>query len=239
LWRESLAAGMKWELLVLSMSARKEFLSRLIENLTPQLKGRTNIDVRVRICDPRFSLGENRDMLLRSSQADYISFFDDDDVPAEDFVPEIISLLAGQEQQFPVDYIGFNVQLYFDGVPDWRITKHSLQFGGWGENPEFYWRDISHINPMRRELALLEPFEGGHGEDHRWADRMRARGVLKTEHYIPRTMYHYFFRSNKNRAGACPKCGSVSTVRVELGSACNGCGNLFNAHPQQKSCLWD
>jgi len=49
-------------------------------------------------------------------------------------------------------------------------------------------------NPIRRELALLVPFEGGRGEDFSWAERLRATGRVKTEHFIPEVMYHYWFR---------------------------------------------
>jgi hypothetical protein len=170
-------------------------------------------------------------MLRRASKAEYICFIDDDDAVPEDYVSTILPLLDG------VDYVGFQVQCYIDGVPLSR-TYHSLKYYGWSEDDKAFYRDISHINPMRRELALLEPMEGGNGEDQRWADRMRKRGVLKTEHVINRVMYNYLFRTKKNQAGECPSCKSESTVIVEHGSWCNSCGILFNPVPKRKSCLW-
>lgn len=220
---------MKWDILILTMPTRVQFLDELLAYLKPQCIGYP-VSVVVRMCDPNYTLGENREMLRRSSQADYISFIDDDDDVAPDYVSTIFPLLDG------VDYIGFLLQCYIDGVALPKDTSHSLRYNCWSEDAFGFCRDISHLNPMRRELALLEPMEGGHGEDKRWSDRMR--GKVKTEHYIPRVLYHYYFNTKKNQGAPCPKCGSTSTVLVEIGTHCNGCSNLFSEHPIQKSCLW-
>lgn len=222
---------MKLDILVLTMPTRKEFLARLVCILQPQIDYK-NASVLYRICDPKYTLGENRDMLRRCSQGEYIVFIDDDDVVPSDYVSTILPLLDG------VDYIGYDVQCSIDGkmMP---VTHHSLQYAGWYEDENGFYRDISHINPMRRVLALLEPMEGGHGEDKRWADRMRARSVLKAEHYIPRVMYEYQFRSEKHYTETCPKCGSKSVVRLEFHNFCNRCSFTFGPiQESRKSCLW-
>jgi hypothetical protein len=219
----------KWEILCLTMNSREQFLARLMAVLFPQIV--TGVDIRIRTCDPLYTLGQNRDMLRRASGAEYQNFVDDDDLVPADYVSSILPLLDR-------DYVGFQVQGYADGIPDTKLAYHSLRYSEWSEDENGYYRDISHLNPMRRELAMLEPMEGGHGEDRRWADRMRARGALKTEHYIPRVMYSYYFRSHKNRAEPCPKCKSESTVRVETCSHCNHCSFEFNPTPAWKSCLW-
>lgn len=222
---------MKLDILVLTMPTRKEYLSRLIGILEPQLDHK-NASALYQVCYPQYTLGENRDMLRRCSRGEYIVFIDDDDLIPSDYVSTILPLLDG------VDYIGYDVQCSIDGKP-LPVTHHSLKYGGWYEDENGYYRDISHINPIRRDLALLEPIEGGHGEDKRWADRMRARGVLKTEHYIPRVMYQYLFRSEKHYTETCPQCGSKSVVKLEQKSFCNGCAFQFNPVPEaRKSCLW-
>jgi Glycosyl transferase family 2 len=224
---------LKFELLTLTMPTRKNYLSRLMQGFSVQRSGhRYDFAHRIRMCDPTYTLGENRDMLLRASQGEYVAWFDDDDWPNSHYLQEVMPLLDG------VDYVGFDVQCYIDDIPMDRVTHHSLKYGGWYEDGTGFYRDISHINPMRRELALLEPFEGGHGEDVRWAERMRKRSVLKTEHTIERVMYHYYFRTKKNQAEPCSNCQSESTVLVEHGSWCNACGVLFEVHPVRKSCLW-
>ncbi len=223
---------MKLDILILTMPTRVVFLNRLLACLNPQCEGRSDVGILIRVCDPSYTLGENRDMLRRSSKAEYSVYCDDDDLPSTDYISTILPLLNG------VDYIGYQVQCYVDGVALSR-TYHSLKYSGWSEDDKAFYRDISHINPMRRELALLETFEGGHGEDQRWADRMRKRGVLKTEHFIDRVMYSYFFRTRKNAGAACPKCTSSSTVIVENGTFCNSRGILFDeVSVPRKSCLW-
>lgn len=223
---------MKLQLLCLTMPTRMEFLKRLYKTLDRQLDHRDS-SVLIRMCDPAYTLGENRDMLRRASEGQYICFVDDDDLVPDDYVDTILPLLVRG-----VDYVGFDVQCYIDGKKLGKLTHHSLRYEGWYEDETGFYRDISHINPIRRDLALLEPMEGGHGEDVRWADRMRARNVLKTERYVGKVLYHYFFRTRKNMGKPCPKCGSTSTVLVGEGTACNGCGEEFDRHPEQKSCLW-
>jgi glycosyl transferase family 2 len=222
---------MKWDILILTMPSRKVYLKNLVKILDPQVNGR-DVSYLIRMCDPNYTLGENRDMLMRASDGHYVSFVDDDDGLPDDFVSTILPLLDG------VDYVGFNLQCYIDGKPLDKVTRHSLQYKGWYEDETGYYRDISHVNPMRRSLALLEPFEGGHGEDQRWADRMRARDVLRTEHYLDCVMYRYYFRTRKNMGRPCPKCGSDSTVLLETETWCNGCANQFDPVPRRRSCLW-
>jgi hypothetical protein len=221
----------KLELLVLTMPSRSAFLSDLLASLEPQCFGHS-AGVLVRMCDPAFTLGENRDMLLRSSGAEYVCFVDDDDKISPQYVAQIMPHLDG------VDYVGFDLQCYIDGTALPKVTHHALKYGNWYEDENGYYRDISHINPMRRELALLESFEGGNGEDERWAGRMRARQVLKTEHVIDKVLYRYYFRTRKNIGKPCPECRSTSTVLVETGTHCNGCGILFDPAALRKSCLW-
>ena len=137
---------------------------------------------------PEGDYGEKREKLRQQSEGEYITFFDDDDLPAPDYISSILPLLDG------VDQVGFQVQ-QFSGQRKERPTYHTLQRGGWFTEPDGYWRDISHINPMRRELALSDPMSGGYGEDRRWSDRMR--GKVKTEHFIDRVMYYYLWRMTK------------------------------------------
>jgi hypothetical protein len=68
---------------------------------------------------------------------------------------------------------------------------HSLQCDGWYNMPNIILRDLSEKNPIRRDLALLSGFEGTYAAERRWADRLRALGVVHNEVYIDREMYHY------------------------------------------------
>lgn len=214
------------------METRKQFLIRILDCLEPQLT--PEVKVTVRVCDPMLTLGENREVMRQASVGEYMAFVDDDDVVACDYVKTILPLLDG------VDIVGFECQLYVDGELDPHRDYHTIAAGSWYNTETAFYRDISHLQPIRRDLALAAPMEGGHGEDGRWADKMRALGIIKTEHYIAdKVMYYYLFRNGKNRGAICPNCGRDSTVMVEAGTHCNACGSLFSPRSAtQKSCLW-
>jgi hypothetical protein len=231
---------MKWSILILTQPSRGAFLKRLQDRLMPQVKKRTSVQVLQRMFDPALDLGSNRQALLEEAEGDYVNFIDDDDLVPSDFVPTILPLLDG------VDYIGFQLQCSIDGekLP---LTIHSLDYDGWSQDDKGYYRDISHINPIRRELALRAKMEGGFGEDQRWADRMRALGIVKTQHFIERIMYEYLYRSNKSETNPpssptrafltetpsenCPVCNATCVVLCGHGKGsgkrCTQCGYAF------------
>ena len=231
--------AVKWDILILTMPTRTEFLSRLKNELGGQIAARNYAnpdDVRlvIKMHDPGISLGANRQKMREESDARYISAFDDDDWPAPNFIDRICLLLDG------VDYVGFRVQAYEDDVPLPGPTYHSLLCGGWfdktyADGTKSWHRDISHINPIKRELALAVPMYGGFAEDSRWAGELRSLGIVKTEHYIEDVMYHYLSRPGKKdgvqpgpvTAGKCLFCESTSTVIFGGKIFCNACGNSF------------
>ena len=66
---------------------------------------------------------------------------------------------------------------------------HSLRYGRWVDMPEEFNRDITHFNPMRRDLAVQGTFLGSHeawAEDTYWAAQLR--GKVLTEHFIDDVM---------------------------------------------------
>lgn len=131
-------------------------------------------------------------VLLEASKAGWVCFVDDDDHVAPDYVEQIVNSLKRSRP----DYVGFPVHYTVDGVPQQKVS-HSLQYGGWSNHPDILLRDISHLNPIRRELALQARFDTfpDHGADGNWAAALRQLGVVKTEEYISAPMYHYDFRS--------------------------------------------
>jgi hypothetical protein len=188
----------KWSILVLTQPTRKFFLGRLLRVLEPQVKEHPEIELLVRESDPEMVLGENRERLRQASTGEYLNFVDDDDLVATDYVARIFPLLDG------VDYVGFRLQQFVDGkhLPP---TFHSLVHERWRFDDKGFYRDISHLNPMRRDLALSVAMTGGRGEDARWSDAVRAKRIVKTEHYVEETMYFYYFRSNKSDGGQARK----------------------------------
>lgn len=167
-----------------TVPARRERLTGgILQRLLPQVE-KYEGDIEVVICEDNFvhSLGEVRQSLVEQSEGTYINFVDDDDDVPDNYCDTVYPLLDG------VDYIGWRMQHYTNGVPS-KPTFHSLEYDGWWDDEDGYYRDVSHLNPIKRELALKVSFAGPYGEDARWAEEMN--GIPGTSHYIPEIMYHY------------------------------------------------
>lgn len=190
----AMAEAVKWSILILTMPSRADFLAHLLSRLRPQVEKHPDIEIIVLENTPDLTmLGENRNRLLKMAAGEYVSFVDDDDLVPKDYVNTIYPLLDGS------DYVGFRVDMTRDG----RLfvqSDHSIKHGTWGTDSStgMAIRDLSHVNPIRRTIATQVPFSGGVGEDGRWAEQLRSLRVVKTEHYIPRTMYFYNYRTRKD-----------------------------------------
>lgn len=236
---------MKWEILCLTQPARERFLHRLKSVLVPQLESHSDIRFVTRLFDKKMDLGSNRQAMIDDSTAEWVNFIDDDDLVAHDYVSSIRDLLDD-----PIDYVGFRLQLFIDGTKQ-KPTVHSLRYKEWNADQDGFYRDISHLNPIRREITSHARMSGGVGEDARWAEALRTSGLLKHEHFIDRVLYFYYFRTNKNdqdpvsasqRLAAtndpmaanffavghnrpvCPRCGSTACGIAGGLRRCNQCG---------------
>lgn len=176
-----------WDILICSIMHRTEMLDALLNEVGRQLV--PGAGVRVFRDNLETGYGEKCQRLLDSSTADYVSFLDDDDWIADDFIEAIMTAL--QEQP---DYVGFRVRYTQDGVPQVPVY-HTLKYGGWVNNHEALYRDIVHFNPIRRDLATQSKWAGGDGADRHWADGLRNLGCVKNEVYIDRELHHYRHRS--------------------------------------------
>jgi hypothetical protein len=191
---------MKWQILILTQPSRAAMLAQLTDLFFAQAADMRSVQWIIRQFDSKLTLGENRQKMREEATAEYISFVDDDDLVPRHFMRTILPLLDG------VDQIGFKVK-YFSDRREQHPCFHSLKYGNWtqtvhgrvvGESGAGFYRDISHLNPMRRTLALQKKMHGGVGEDCRWAADMR--GLVKTEHYVDDFLYWYLWRGNKNDA---------------------------------------
>ena len=127
-----------------------------------------------------FSCGWNR--LLKEAQGEYVCFIDDDDDVPDWYCQEIMDALGE-------DYVGFQVEL-FEGIRQMKPVFHSLKYNHWHDDEQAYYRGVTHLNPLRRSIALQGDFGlQGIGEDATWARAVTP--LATTEKYIPRVMYYY------------------------------------------------
>lgn len=239
----------KFSILILTQPSRREFLKRLLATLKPQVDKVKGVEIDIRMFDPALSLGNNRQVMRENARGEYSCFVDDDDLVPDNYVELILSCLGGG-----VDYVGFRMQCYVDGTA-LQPTYHSLKYNKWYSDSNGHYRDLSHLNPIKNDLALKVTMAGGYGEDSRWSEDLRKLDVVKTEAYIAQCMYLYYVRTTKNDDDfnfqyparkitlppvtypvvelkkECPidNCRSVAVTIFSNGFRCNECGHQFPA----------
>lgn len=176
-----------WQVLIASIPHRHEKLLALLAELDKQ--ARPGFGALLYRDNLQQSVPEKRQVLLEAATADYVSFIDDDDMVTGWFVPMALSAIS-----LKPDYVGFMVEYSVDGEFQNR-AEHSIRYASWQSWPERYVRDITHLNPIKRELALLGRFDDTDepGEDSRWSDQIRATGRVLNEEWINELMYRYQF----------------------------------------------
>ena len=186
-----------WQILIATAGVRSGMFERLVtHDILPQVAPARG-DVKILAYwdnGEAGGLGEVRQRLLDYATADYICFVDDDDLLAPNYVERIYPLLVPRK----VDYVGFKMQYYADGWAH-KPTYHSLAFDHWYDDSLGYYRDISHLNPIRRSLATQASFrEIGYPEDVGWVNQMRALRIVQSEAYVEEVMYHYYASSTES-----------------------------------------
>lgn len=178
----------KWTIAILTVPQRRREYERLLDALWPQIEHGSGISLMT--CNMPGTIAEKRQWCLDNAEGEYFNFIDDDDMVPDDYVASIYPHLNG------VDYIGFQLQLYWDGRP-MKPTFHSLEYDHWSEDYRGYYRNISHLNPIRTEIARQGRFAGGYGEDRRWAEQVNPR----TEYYVDKVLYHYLYSPEGSLSG--------------------------------------
>lgn len=217
---------MIWSILIASLARRSESLAQVVEDLGQQLV--PGVEVIVYRNHGEKALGEIRQALVEAAGGTYLNFVDDDDRLPGYYVDEVVQRLDGE-----VDYIGWRMQAYIDGF-QLKPTYHTLDVDHWWESDTAYWRDFSHLNPVRADFARLADFRRvDPPEDVSWADQLRiqasqldAIGLGLTQAVVPddKVMYHYYSRS------------ADSTWRPGSEPAWNGSGEPFPELPA--GCRW-
>ena len=147
----------------------------------------------VSACDNKeMSIGWKRQTLLEMAKGEYIVFFDDDDWPSPEYVTEILKALESKP-----DCVGFKIAYFRDGV-NVGTCIHSLRNEFWCTQGDLYLRNVTHFNPVKRELALKVGFNDlRFGEDQDYSNRISL--LCKNEEFIDKFLFDYRFKSCKNR----------------------------------------
>lgn len=147
------------------------------------------------------TLGEKRNRLLDMASGDYICFIDDDDMVPEYYID---SLLTEIHEHNP-DAIGWWQSRYKDGTFI-GYSVHSIACCGYSREYDndtkcgtVFYRPPNHLNAVKSELAKNTAFQ----RIDKWEDidyTMRLLPKLKTERFIPKFMYTYYYVTPGQRA---------------------------------------
>lgn len=180
---------MRLSILIATVGERDERFRRLVGELTPQVQAYPG-EIEVLIFWNNFErpIAEIRQSLVNEALGDYVCFIDDDDSVPPYYCDRIVTATESNP-----DYVGWRMQLWYDGVK-MKPTYHSIRYPEWSDDANGYYRNTSHLNPIKRDIALQVPFIGYDGpEDVSWAKRVAP--LVKTEEYIEDAMYFYNFSS--------------------------------------------
>jgi len=191
--------GPALSVLVATLSSRHDYLARLLDVLLPQAeKAGGQVEIVALHNDGNWPLRQIRQALLDDARGRWLAFADDDDLVSDDYVPAVLTALADDP-----DYVAFRHAFYINGQRDPREVRTGIDLGGWhSDTPDYYIRDVTHVNPARTTLARQAGFrqhvDGWEDRGYDWA----LRPLLKTQAVIDRVLYHYYWR---------PTTGSVQT----------------------------
>lgn len=142
--------------------------------------------------DKQISIGLKRQQLLELAKGEYIVFFDSDDEPFSYYVSEIMQALSSNP-----DCVGMEIAMSTNGKNS-QLCCHSLEYPEWKGDGKTkidgydYVRNVTHFNPVRRELALRAGFPDlRFGEDHVYSNRVTA--LCSVQVMIKKPMFHYRF----------------------------------------------
>ena len=202
---------MLWSILICAIPCRYHSVQGLLFNLleTQSVARMPDIELLYLMDNKRRSVGAKRNALLAMAQGEYISFVDDDDDVAPDYVQKIHAAIA-KARKTDIDVICFpqratlspagvihectySLAHYKQRKPD----KRRLLAAGPAENTLLWTGPPSHTMAWRREIVqdILFP-EKNFGEDVTWVDlaceKAEAEMVL-----TGKPLYFYAFDEGK------------------------------------------
>lgn len=178
---------MIFSILICTIVGREQQLARL-HNSIPVTEG---VEVLTESDNREITTGAKRNILLSRATGKYVAFVDDDDTIFPQYVPEMLKAMSGNP-----DAVGFKGWITWNGGQrkEWRISKN-YQYTQVGN---VFYRYNNHLSPVRREIALQIGYPDlTYGEDKDYADRLHNSGLIKTEVFINKFLYHYDYRPNK------------------------------------------
>jgi cellulose synthase/poly-beta-1,6-N-acetylglucosamine synthase-like glycosyltransferase len=137
------------------------------------------------------SIGKKRQHLLEKATGEWIVFFDDDDMPSNNYIKLIFEGIMSDPD---ADCMGIHGTMTTNGrnPQTWcHVLGETWRNGEKGEKHTYY-RPIIHFNPVKRDLALKAGFKDMHyAEDKDYS--LRLNKLVKKQYMINEPLFHYQF----------------------------------------------
>lgn len=176
-------------ILICTIPSRAASFGRLITELRGQMLAYAPAVGIISNASTQLSIGAKRNWLLEKAESDYVCFCDDDDQVSKDYIDLLMKAVESGK-----DCASLLGSHYVDGVYDGDF-EHSIKYHKWETvvGPIKYLRYPNHLSMIKTSIAKQFKFpEINHGEDADWSTKIYKSGLIKTEHYIPTVIYHYY-----------------------------------------------
>ena len=198
-----------WSILIPTLGYRRGRFTALVNDvLLPQMTGGAEI---VGLHNNgEMSIGQYRDALLHDAKGEYVSFVDDDDLVAPRYAELILGALASRPDvvAFEVDYVRADEPpFHARSLNSIFYEPHDDTVGG------LFYRDLTHVQPVRADLARKGSFAVGWPEDNAW--RTAVLPHLRTEVNLGQVLYYYRDDPKDSTRGRTPV---VPGPRAEISS---------------------
>lgn len=178
---------MTLSILVCSVTNRfNTFLPNIINKLQSQADNFDDVEIICLIDNKKIMLGDKRNQMVNIAIGDYVTFVDDDDDIADNYVEKLY--LATDSK---ADVITFRVDVSLNGG-EYKPCYYSKDYPNDYNEPDSYHRLPNHIMCIKRELVLATPYKSIlRGEDSAFAKDLLPK--IKTECALNDTLYFYNF----------------------------------------------
>lgn len=173
-------------ILVCTLNKREAFFNRIRNQLLKQLT--SEVEFLFYCDDGEISVGEKRERLKQTSKGRYICYIDDDDHISKNYVSSILEATKKN-----TDAIGIRGIYTHDFKFKTRLIC-SMNYRLWEvSDTGAVVRPVNHLNPVKREIALLCPFPSlYYGEDKFYTEALKR--LVKTETMAKGSLYWYDYR---------------------------------------------
>jgi len=183
-----------WSVLIPTVPRRRHHLFRLIDYLGEQI-GDGPVELLALLDNKRRTIGAKRQALLDMARGDWVSYVDDDDWIAEDYISQILAVLRSDKP----DLVVFPIVVTING-DDEGVVESSIKYAP--RQPldplEEYKpgritkRPPHELSVWKTKIARFSKFPDSNvGEDFDWASRLW--GYVGREVSINKKLYHYRF----------------------------------------------